>query len=204
MFDKNQSINLSKGGSVNLSKVAPALKRVRVGLGWNPNTGSGPAYDLDVSAFILKRNINGDPTTLSPQHFVFFNNLSSPEGAVIHNGDNRDGLAEGDDEVMLVDLAKIPSEAAEISFIVTIHDAISRKQNFGHVKNSYIVIYDADTDVEICRYNLQENFSSEISVQFGSLERNQKNEFSFSAVGVGYSNTLADFVSQYGLTSHGG
>lgn len=198
-------INLDKGGMINLSKIDPSLTRVRVGLGWKPNkTDSGQDFDLDVSVFGLKPDAKGDPVVLSGSHFVFYNNLSSPEGAIVHKGDNRDGQADGDDETVIVDLNKIPSEASEISFIVTIHEGVKRKQNFGQVRDSYIVLYNDETGVEIARYSLREDFSNETAVQFGSLERNSSGKFSFSAVGVGYTNGLADFARQYGLNTSGG
>lgn len=192
-------INLNKGGMINLQKADAGLQRVRVGLGWDPNNSStGAKFDLDVSAFVLK-HVAQKPIAISEGHFVFYNNKMSPEGAVIHKGDNQDGAAEGPDEIMLVDLAKIPSEAAEISFIVTIHEAEKRKQNFGQVKNSYIAIYNDETNVEIARYDLREEFSNETAVQFGSIERNSSGSFSFAAIGAGFNNGLSAYIQQYGL-----
>lgn len=193
-------VNLSKGGLVNLSKIDPGLNRVRVGLGWKANaTDSGSAFDLDVSAFVLKLNDKRDPVVVSQGHFIFYNNKVSPEGAVTHMGDNQDGQADGDDETIIIDLNKLPAETAEVSFIVTIHDSVVRKQNFGQIRDSYIAMYNDETGVQIARYDLREDFSSETAVQFGSLERNSSGKFSFAAVGAGYGLGLASFVTKYGL-----
>lgn len=198
-------INLDKGGMLNLSKQAPSLKRVRVGLGWNPNqTDTGKAFDIDVSAFALKNDAAGNPTIISPKHFVFYGNLSSPEGAVTHKGDNRTGDGEGDDETIVLDLAKLPAETSEVSFIVTIYEGTQRAQNFGQVRGSYIAIYDDETGQKISEYKLRDEFSTETAVQFGSIEKNDSGQFVFAAVGQGYNKGLSDFVNRYGLNATGG
>jgi tellurium resistance protein TerD len=192
-------INLSKGERINLNKSSPSLKRARIGLGWNPSmSDTNSKFDLDVSAFVLKSE-NGNPKAIGVPYFVFYNNLKTPDGSVVHTGDNRTGDGDGDDETIIVDLAKLPAEAIEVSFVVTIDDAAARRQNFGQVKNSYIRIYNDETGELISEYQLRDEASSATAVQFGSLERNSKGEFIFSAIGEGFTRGLSDFVTAYGL-----
>ena len=194
------TINLVKGGRINLSKELPSLTKVRVGLGWNPNpTNTGSKFDLDVSVFVLK----SAPTApqgmklISDSHFVFYNNTSDPEKATVHSGDNRDGGAVGDDETVVIELAKLNAEAVELSFVVTIDEAHARKQNFGQVSASYITLYDDVTSAVICTYKLEDDFSTETAVQFGSLIK-KDGSWLFKAVGTGYDKGLGDFVVAYG------
>lgn len=192
------SINLSKGGRINLSKSAPSLKRVRIGLGWNPNAFStGQDFDLDASVFICKDSA-GSPILISDPHFVFYNNTRDPEGATVHSGDNRVGDSAGDDETVTVELSKLNPLATELSFIVTIHDAVARKQNFGQVTKSYIKLYNDETGEVVAQYSLEDDFSMETAVQFGSLYKNDAGEWLFKAVGQGYQKGLDDFVRVYG------
>lgn len=192
------AINLEKGGRINLSKDVPALKRVRLGLGWSANAyDSGKAFDLDASVFVCKANADGHAKLISDEHFVFYGNLKSPDGAVVHAGDNRDGSASGDDESITVDLKRIAPEIDEISFVVTIYEAPERRQNFGQVKNSYIKLYDDESGKEIAKYSLEDDFSTETAVQFGSLYK-KDGAWLFKAVGAGYKKGLADFVVAYG------
>lgn len=191
------AVNLTKGGRINLAKAAPALKRVRMGLGWNMKShDTGHHFDIDASAFILKA---GTPNNmlLSESHFVFYNNLTSPEGAVKHSGDNRTGEGEGDDETLVIDLPKMPAEAVEISFVVTIHEGQSKRQNFGQIVDAYIKLYNDETGEAICIYDLDEEFSLETAVQFGSLYL-KDGQWNFKAVGAGYAVGLGEFVKQYG------
>lgn len=191
------TINLTKGGNVNLSKTVPGLSSLHVGLGWDTKTTDGGAdFDLDVSAFML----SGDPSMrklASQNHFVFFNNLSSPEGAVKLSGDNRTGAGEGDDESAEVDLSKMPAGIEEVSFVVSIYEAEQRRQNFGQVRNAFIRLVDKVTGQEIARYDLSEDFSTETSVQFGSLYLHN-GEWKFKAVGAGYNKGLESFLQIYG------
>ncbi len=190
-------IDLSKGGRISLSKEAPSLKNVAVGLGWHPNpTNTGSAFDLDASVFILS-NASGAGKLLSDQHFIFYNNLKSPNGSVVHSGDCRTGASAGDDETINIELGALEANVDEISFIVTIHDATNRKQNFGQVSNSFIRLYDKDTGVEIAKYSLEDDFSNETAVQFGSLYK-KDGAWMFKAVGMGYNKGLDAFVTAYG------
>lgn len=187
------AINLSKGGRINLSKEAPSLKLVGVGLGWNPNkTDTGSEFDLDTSVFLLDAN----GKTPTEQHFIFYNNLKSPDNAVEHTGDNRTGEGEGDDEVVNVDLEHVDPSIQEIIFVVTIHEAESRKQNFGQVSNSFIRIFNRETNEQTLIYELEEDFSTETAIEFGKLYR-KDGEWRFQAVGDGFNSGLQGFVDKY-------
>lgn len=187
------SINLSKGGRINLSKEAPNLKEAGIGLGWDVNaTDTGAAFDLDASIFMLGSN----GKIPSEKYFVFYNNLISPDGSLKHLGDNRTGQGEGDDEVIQINLGKVDSTIQEIVFIVTIHEAETRKQNFGQVRNSFIRIYDQLTGKEITKYELEEDFSRETAIEFGRLYK-KDGDWRFQAVGQGYNSGLQSFVDKY-------
>lgn len=182
-------INLEKGQRIEI-----ALAKVGIGLGWDPNEGTGFDFDLDASAFML----GGNKKLPQDEFFVFYNNQKSPDGAVESSGDdltggNSDG---GDDETLFVDLAKVDSRIQEIIFTVTIHKAEERRQNFGQVRNSYIRIYNAVTNEEIAKYDLDEDFSVETAVEFGRLYR-RGSEWKFEAVGIGYRGGLQYFVDKY-------
>lgn len=182
------AINLEKGQRVNVN-----LPKFVIGLGWDANSSStGTDFDLDSSVFVLGEN----KKLLSDNHFIFYNNLKSPDGAVEHTGDNLTGDGDGDDETINVDLSKISPDATEICIIVTIHEAEGRHQNFGQVRNSFVRIYNQDTKEEILKYELEEDFSIETAVEFGRLYK-RNNEWKFEAVGVGMKGGLADFLQKY-------
>nr|WP_170018370.1 TerD family protein [Campylobacter sp. RM16190] len=188
-------VNLSKGGRVSLSKEAPGLKKVLVGLGWDTNASdTGSDFDLDASVFLL----NSQNKVQSDKDFVFYNNLTSTDGSVVHTGDNRTGEGDGDDESIKIDLSKISSYIKDISVVVTIHDAKNRKQNFGMVKNAFIRLVNDETGVEILKYDLEEDFSTETAILFGRIYF-KDNEWKFAAVGTGYSEGLEGFCKQYGV-----
>ena len=134
------AVSLQKGQNVSLSKQAPGLKKVRFGLGWDLRKTDGSAFDLDASAFVL----DSAGKVLSDQHFVFYNNTQDPSGAVVHKGDNRTGEGEGDDEALEIELGQMAASAAKVAFVVTIHDAEARRQNFGQVGNAYIRVVNAE------------------------------------------------------------
>lgn len=188
------AISLQKGGNVSLSKQAPGLKVVRFGLGWDLRKTDGSEFDLDASAFVL----NADGKVLSDQHFVFYNNPKDPAGAVAHKGDNRTGEGAGDDEVIEITLASMEVGAAKVAFVVTIHDAEARKQNFGQVSNAYIRALNAEGDQEIARYDLSEDASTETAMIFGELYRNNE-EWKFKAIGQGYAGGLAAVARDFGV-----
>jgi len=182
------AINLEKGQRVNVN-----LPKFIVGLGWDANSSdTGQEFDLDASVFVLGEN----KKILTEGHFVFYNNLVSPDGAVEHTGDNLTGAGDGDDESIKIDLSKINPSATELCFIVTIHDAVTRRQNFGQVKNSFVRVYNPDTNEEILRYELEEDFSVETAVEFGRLYK-RNSEWKFEAVGVGQKNGLQEYVNKY-------
>lgn len=182
-------INLQKGQRIEIG-----LSKVRVGLGWDPNQSTGYDFDLDASAFML----NERKKLPTDEFFVFYNNPVSPDKAVESSGDDLTGgnSADGDDEILTIDLQKVDTPIQEIIFTVTIHEAEQRKQNFGQVHNSYIRIYNANTDEEIARYDLDEDFSVETAVEFGRLYR-RGGEWKFEALGIGYKGGLQYFVDKY-------
>ena len=187
------SINLSKGERINLSKEAPGLKNAGIGLGWDINqTDTGSGFDLDASIFML--GANGKIPT--EKYLVFYNNSTSPDGSVKHKGDSRTGEGSGDDETIEIDLSKVDASVQEIVFVVTIHEAEQRKQNFGQVRNSFIRIYDNATEKQVAKYELDEDFSRETAIEFGKLYK-KDGEWRFQAVGAGYNAGLQTFVDKY-------
>lgn len=182
------AINLAKG-----QRVSVDLPRFTIGLGWDTNTSAtGGDADLDASCFILDDN----KKLVSDAHFVFYNNASSPDGAVVHSGDNKTGAGDGDDESIQIDLSKMDSRSHEVCFVVTIHDADARKQNFGQVRNAFIRIINGSTGAEIMKYELDEDFSIETAVEFGRLYK-RNDEWKFEAVGKGQRGGLEDFLTIY-------
>lgn len=188
-------INLSKGQKVDLTKKNPGLKNIMVGLGWDVNAfDSGADFDLDAAAFLLGSN-GKCPTE---KEFIFYGNLEHTSGAVKHMGDNLTGEGDGDDEQIEVSLAGIPANVERVAFTVTIYDAEPRRQNFGQVSNSYIRIVDADTNTELIRYDLGEDFSIETAVVVGELYRHN-GEWKFNAIGSGFQGGLAALCGHYGI-----
>ncbi|MGH8862606.1 MAG: TerD family protein [Jatrophihabitantaceae bacterium] len=188
------SVSLSKGGNVSLSKEAPGLTAVNVGLGWDARTTSGADFDLDASALL----VDTSSKILSDQYFIFFNNLTSPDGSVEHTGDNLTGEGEGDDEMIKINLATVPAEADNIVFAVSIYDAESRSQSFGQVRNAFIRVVNQAGGAEIARYDLSEDASTETAMIFGEVYRNS-GEWKFRAVGQGYSNGLSGIARDFGV-----
>lgn len=189
-------ISLSKGQKISLSKVAPALKKVVVGLGWDINAyASGGDYDLDASCFLCNdAGICANPE----QNFIFYNNLKHASGCIEHTGDNRTGAGDGDDEQIKIDLTKVPAEISKIAFTVTIDQADVRKQTFGQVENAFIRLVNEEDGKEVIRYDLGEDFSVETAIVVGELYRNN-GEWKFSAVGAGFANGLAGLCKKYGV-----
>jgi tellurium resistance protein TerD len=188
------AVSLTKGGNVSLTKEAPGLSAVVVGLGWDVRTTTGSEFDLDASALLVSEA----GKVLSNEHFVYFNNLKSPEGSVEHTGDNLTGEGEGDDEQIKVDLAAVPAEAVKIVFPVSIYEGDKRGQNFGQVRNAFIRVADQANGNELARYDLTEDASTETAMVFGELYRNGS-EWKFRAVGQGYASGLAGIASDYGI-----
>jgi tellurium resistance protein TerD len=188
------AISLQKGGNVNLSKEAPGLKKVIVGLGWDPRATDGATFDLDGSAFLLR----ADGKVRNDSDFIFYNNLVSGDGSVEHAGDNRTGVGEGDDERITIDLSRVPQEVDRIAVAVTIHEAEQRRQNFGMVARAFIRCIDANNEREIARYDLSEDSSTETAMIFGELYR-MGSEWKFRAVGQGYKGGLAPLARSFGV-----
>ncbi|MBE0392390.1 tellurium resistance protein TerD [Flavobacterium sp. 7E] len=182
------AINLQKGQRENIN--AP---KFTIGLGWDTNSSTtGVDFDLDASVFILGDN----KKIISDAHFIFYNNLKSPDGSVIHTGDNLTGDGDGDDEQVKIDLSKIDGSVKEICIVVTIHDAENRKQNFGQVRNSFIRIVDDSNNVELVNYELEEDFSIETAVEFGRIY-NKDGQWKFEAIGAGMKGGLEDYLNKY-------
>lgn len=188
------AVVLSKGGNVNLSKEAPNLKELVIGLGWDVRSTDGSAFDLDGSAFLLK----ADGKVRSDADFIFYNQLKSADGSVEHKGDNRDGQGDGDDEQVKILLDKVPAEIERIAVAVTIHDAEARKQNFGQVRNAFIRCVDALGNKEIARFDLSEDASTETAMVFGEVYRNN-GEWKFKAVGQGFNGGLGPLAKNFGV-----
>ncbi|MBY6352113.1 TerD family protein [Rhodococcoides corynebacterioides] len=187
-------VSLSKGGNVSLTKAAPNLTAVSVGLGWDVRTTTGTDFDLDASAIAL----GTDKKVVSDQHFVFFNNLKSPDGSIEHAGDNTTGEGDGDDEVINVELSAVPPNIDTITFPVSIYEADARSQSFGQVRNAYIRVVDKSNGTELARYDLSEDASTETAMVFGELYRNNS-EWKFRAVGQGYASGLAGIARDFGV-----
>jgi tellurium resistance protein TerD len=187
-------VSLAKGGNVSLTKAAPNLTAVTVGLGWDVRATTGADFDLDASALLL----NSSGKVMSDAHFVFFNNLTSPDGSVQHTGDNLTGEGEGDDEAIKVSLSTVPADCDRIVFPVSIYDADSRGQSFGQVRNAFIRVVNQADNSELARYDLTEDASTETAMVFGELYRYQS-EWKFRAVGQGYASGLAGIATDFGV-----
>ncbi len=183
------AISLQKGGNVNLTKVI-------IGLGWDPRATDGAAFDLDASAFLQKSDgkVRGDAD------FIFYNNLKSSDGSVLHMGDNTTGVGEGDDEKLTVDLSRVPAEIDKIAFCVTIHDADARRQNFGQISKAFIRCVNANGDKELARFDLSEDSSVETAMIFGELYRAGA-DWKFKAVGQGFKGGLGPLARSYGVNA---
>lgn len=188
------AVSLSKGGNVSLSKEAPGLTAVVVGLGWDARATDGTDFDLDASVFMVGEN----GKVRSDSDFIFYNNAKSADGSVEHTGDNRTGEGEGDDEQVKINLAAVPADAKRLVFAVTIHDAEPRKQSFGQVQNAFIRVTNQAGGAEITRYDLSEDFSTETALIFGEVYRHG-NEWKFKAVGQGFAGGLAALAREHGI-----
>ncbi|MFC5802278.1 TerD family protein [Streptomyces formicae] len=187
-------VSLSKGGNVSLTKAAPNLTAVTVGLGWDVRTTTGTDFDLDASALLA----NAEGKVATDGNFVFFNNLKSPDGSVEHTGDNLTGEGEGDDEQIKVNLAGVPADVDKIVFPVSIYEAESRQQSFGQVRNAFIRVVNQADGQELARYDLSEDASTETAMVFGELYRNGA-EWKFRAIGQGYASGLRGIAQDFGV-----
>ncbi len=189
------AVNLSKGQRISLEKVAPGLSEVFVGLGWDTNiTDTGNDFDIDASVFL----VNSNEKLISDNHFIFYNNLASPDAnkSVEHLGDNRTGAGEGDDEVVKVKLKQVPEDVNKIVMTVTIHEAEKRQQNFGQVQNAFVRVVNAENQEEVVRYDLSEDFSVETALIMAELYR-KDGEWRVNAVGAGYQGGLEALLNRY-------
>ncbi|MDR1395338.1 MAG: TerD family protein [Deltaproteobacteria bacterium] len=188
------AVSLKKGGNISLSGEVPGLKSVFVGLGWSARETKGEAFDLDASAFILSESgrVRGD------EDFIFYNQLTSPDGSIEHTGDELEGGSGGDDETIKVSLETVPAWVQKISFTVSIHEAAERKQNFGMVSDAYIRIVNQLDDREIVKFDLSEDMSTETAMIFGEIYR-YKGEWKFKAVGQGFEGGLKALAKHFGV-----
>ncbi|MFL1503183.1 TerD family protein [Pseudomonas sp. O64] len=189
------AVSLSKGGNVSLSKEAPGLTEVVVGLGWDPRVTDGTEFDLDASVFIVGEN----GKVLDDNSFIFYNNKKSADGSVEHMGDNRSGAGEGDDEQVTVKLTSLAPLVKKLVFAVTIHDAETRKQTFGQVANSFIRVVNKADGKELARFDLSEDASTETAMIFGELYRSGE-EFKFKAIGQGFAGGLKPLAEAHGVS----
>jgi tellurium resistance protein TerD len=188
------SLSLSKGHNLSLTKADPGLKRAMVGLGWDPRSTSGQQFDLDASALLLGR----DGKVRSQDDFIFYNQLAAKDGSVVHQGDNRTGEGDGDDEKVLVDLGLVGEDVDRIVIVVTIDQGDARGQNFGQVRGAFCRVVNEDTQQEVVRYDLSEDAASETAMIFAELYRNGA-EWKFRAVGQGYASGLRGIATDYGI-----
>jgi tellurium resistance protein TerD len=189
------AVSLAKGQRVSLEKIAPGLTEVFVGLGWDiKSVDTGVDFDLDASVFLLGSN----DKLISDKHFVFFNNLTSPDPAksIEHTGDNLTGAGDGDDEVIKVKLTQVPADVEKVVITVTIHEAQERKQNFGQVQNAFVRIVNLQNEQEVVRYDLVEDYSTETALIMAELYR-KDGEWRLNAVGAGYQGGLKALLDRY-------
>ncbi|MEG3985949.1 TerD family protein [Microcoleus sp. S28C3] len=191
-------IQLKKGERFNLSKTSPSLTKVAIALGWeiatelNLSNSNQQSCDIDASVFAL----GADGKIPDERYFVFYNNSQSPDGSIAHSGDNQTGQTQGDDETIDVDLEKVTAAVEEMVFVVTIHDAQAKHQNFSQIRNAFIRLYDRTTGSELARYDLTEAFSEETAIEFGRLYKKDGN-WRFQEAGQGYKAGLQSFVDKY-------
>ena len=190
------AVSLTKGGNVSLSKEAPGLKKMTVGLGWDVRKTDGAGFDLDAMVFLL----NDAGKVRSDADFVFFNNKTSADGSVVHMGDNRTGAGDGDDEGITVDLEKLSADVQKIVIAVVIYEGEKNNQNFGMVEKAYARVINSEGGVEIARYDLTEDGGTVTAMVFGEIYRNA-GEFKFKAIGQGYQAGFAALVREYGVNA---
>lgn len=187
-------VSLQKGGNVSLDKAAPGMTKILIGLGWDERATDGAEFDLDASLFLL--NLQGKAR--GDNDFIFYNKLTSDCGSVVHQGDNRTGEGDGDDEAIKIDLSQVPAEVNKVAVTVTIHDAQSRNQNFGQVANAFMRVVNDENNEEIARYDLSEDYSVETAMIFGEIYRHN-GEWKFKAIGQGFEGGLKALAIGYGI-----
>ena len=190
------AISLQKGGNISLSKEAPSMTKMVLGLGWDVRATDGSAFDLDASAFLL----NASGKVRSDADFIFYNQAKSADGSVEHTGDNRTGEGDGDDETIVVDLTRVPADVEKVAVAVTIHDAEARNQNFGQVSSAYIRCVNEANNTEVARYDLSEDASVETAMIFGEIYRHN-GEWKFKAMGQGFQGGLGPMAKNFGVNA---
>jgi tellurium resistance protein TerD len=190
------AVSLTKGGNVSLSKEAPGLKKIVLGLGWDPRKTDGKEFDLDAMVFLT----NDGGKVRSDADFVFFNNKQSSDGSVVHGGDNRSGAGEGDDETIMIDLEKLPTDVQKVVATVVIYEGKERSQNFGMVDKAYIRVLNGDGGAEIARFDLSEDAGTVTAMIFGEVYRNGA-DWKFKATGQGYDGGFQALVQSYGVNA---
>ncbi|MDR1478463.1 MAG: TerD family protein [Planctomycetaceae bacterium] len=188
------AISLTKGQNVSLSDAVPGLNKIKIGLGWDVRVTQGSAFDLDASAFLL----NESGKVRSADDFIFYNQLQSKCGSVVHTGDNRTGEGEGDDEEIIVTLNSVPANVQKVVFTVTIHEADKNGQNFGQVNSAFIRVVNVEDNEEIARFDLSEDASTSTTMIFGEVYQHN-GAWKFRAVGQGLSGGLEAVAKQYGV-----
>jgi tellurium resistance protein TerD len=194
-WSMGMAVSLSKGGNVSLSKEAPGLTKILIGLGWDVRATDGAAFDLDASVFLVADT----GKVRSDSDFIFYNNLKSADGSVEHLGDNRTGEGEGDDEAVRVNLAGVPADVDKIVVGVTIDQADTRGQTFGQVSSAFIRVVNDANGTELARYDLSEDSSTETAMVFGEVYRNGA-DWKFRAVGQGFAGGLGPLAKSYGVS----
>ncbi|WP_248763927.1 TerD family protein [Pseudarthrobacter sp. SSS035] len=189
------SLTLTKGNNLSLTKADPGLERALIGLGWDPRTTSGEAFDLDASALL----VGADGKVRSQDDFIFYNQLQAKDGSVVHLGDNRSGVGDGDDEQILIDLSLIAADVDRVVIVVSIDQADARGQNFGQIRGAYCRVLNQDTDQAVVRYDLSEDAAPETSMIFAEIYRNRA-EWKFRAVGQGYATGLHGIATDFGIS----
>lgn len=187
-------LTLAKGNNLSLTKTDPGLQKALVGLGWDPRTTTGEAFDLDASALLIGAN----GKVRSADDFIFYNQPAAKDGSVTHLGDNRSGEGAGDDEQILIDLTLVAADVERVVIVVSIDQADVRGQNFGQVRAAYCRVVNQANDSEIVRYDLSEDAAPETSMLFAEIYRNN-GEWKFKAVGQGYASGLAGIVTDFGV-----
>lgn len=188
------SLTLSKGSNLSLTKADPGLRQAMIGLGWDPRTTSGQPFDLDASALLIGDN----GKVRSQEDFIFYNQMSTPDGCVVHQGDNRTGEGDGDDEQILIDLTLVPTNVKRIVIVVSIDQGDERGQNFGQVRDAFCRVVNQNTDQEIVRYDLSEDAAAETSMIFSELYRHN-GDWKFRAIGQGYATGLYGIATDFGI-----
>ena len=187
------ALSLQKGGNLNLSKAAPGLQKILVGLGWDARATDGQKFDLDATAFGLK----ADGKVRNDSDVCFYGQKKAVGDAVEHGGDNLTGQGDGDDEKVKIDLTKVPADITKVAVTVTIHEADTRRQNFGMVSNAFIRVVNEADGTEIARFDLSEDASTDTAMIFGEIYR-AGDEWKFKAVGQGFAGGLKALGGNFG------